>query len=114
MNLAEWTKIGSLDSISKGKLVPIEVNGIKMILVSGNNTRIVIPKSCPHMESSLEEGVFDGITLTCTKHLWQWHIDEGGKAIGMAEVPLLTYETKEIDGDLYVKALVELKYEHET
>lgn len=113
MNTTEWTKIGSMESIPKGKLVPIEVNGIKMLLVSGNNTRIVIPKSCPHMESSLEEGVFDGITLTCTKHLWQWRIDEGGKPIGVAESPLLTYETKEIGGDLYVKALVELKYEYD-
>jgi len=113
MNLTEWTKIGSLDSIPKGKLVPIEINGIKMILVSGHNTRIVIPKNCPHMESSLEEGVFDGITLTCTKHLWQWQIDEGGKPIGLAEASLLTYETKEINGDLYVKVLDELKYEHE-
>ena len=113
MNTTEWTKIGSMESIAKGKLVPIEVNGIKMLLVSGNNTRIVIPKSCPHMESSLEEGVFDGITRTCTKHLWQWRIDEGGKPIGVAESPLLTYETKEIGGDLYVKALVELKYEYD-
>lgn len=113
MNRSEWTKIGAINEIPKGNLVPIEVNGIKMILVSGVNKKIVIPKSCPHMESSLEEGVFDGLVLTCTKHLWQWSIDDEGRPIGIAEAPLLTYETKEIEGDLYVKALVELKYEYD-
>ena len=74
---------------------------------------LVIPPVCPHMSTPLSAGFFDGCILTCSKHLWQFSIEDGGTAVGMAEGPLLTYETKEIDGAVYVNVERELKYEHQ-
>ena len=109
----DWTKLVSVASLPKNGLKTAEVKGIPVLVVNGARRRLVIPRSCPHMANSLVEGVFDGHILTCTKHLWQWSIDAGGTAVGMAEAPLLCYETREIDGELLCRATSELHYEHE-
>lgn len=109
----EWDKVCSVDSLPENALHPTEIRGIPVLVVNGKERRLVIPRSCPHMANALADGVFDGHTLTCTKHLWQWSIDQGGEPIGMAEAPLLCYETKEVDGHLYCRVTEELLYEHE-
>lgn len=108
-----WSKLCSLAELKEDALQPMEINGIPVLVVNGRGRRLVIPRSCPHMANSLAEGAFDGHVLTCTKHLWQWSIDEGGEPVGMAEAPLLCYETLERDGELLCRAATELKYEHQ-
>ena len=109
----EWEKVCSVAALADHALAPMEIRGIPVLVVNGKERRLVVPRSCPHMSNELAEGVFDGHTLTCTKHLWQWSVDAGGEAVGLAEAPLLCYETKEVDGELYCRIREELRYEHE-
>ncbi len=109
----DWEKVCSVDSLAENALQPMEIRGVPVLVVNGQDRRLVIPRSCPHMANALAEGVFDGHTLTCTKHLWQWSIDEGGEPMGLAEAPLLCYETREEQGHLYCRIHEELRYEHE-
>lgn len=104
----------SVNSLSENEMALMEIRGIPVLVVNGKNRRLVIPRSCPHMSNELAEGVFDGHTLTCTKHMWQWSIDEGGEAVGLAEAPLLCYETKEEGGQLLCRVHQALQYEHES
>lgn len=108
-----WHKVCELASSASGSLVETEVGSIPVLFIHGQSQRLVVPRSCPHMSASLAEGVFDGHVLTCTKHLWQWSIDDGGAPLGEAEAALLRYETKEVEGVLYCRANEELRYEHE-
>lgn len=108
-----WQKLCKLEAVPANALQAMEIDGVPLLVVNGATRRLVIPRSCPHMSASLEEAAFDGHVLTCTKHLWQWSIDAGGEAVGEAETPLLCYETKEVDGELYCKVSQELRYEHE-
>lgn len=112
-NSTEWDRVCSLASLVENALQPVEIRGIPVLVVNGKERRLVIPRSCPHMANALAEGIFDGHTLTCTKHLWQWSIDAGGEPVGTAEAPLLCYETKEVEGELYCRVHQELQYEHE-
>lgn len=113
MTEKNWTKIGLISDLPSDGLKSVNINGIDLLIVNGKDRRIAIPKNCPHMEASLEEAVFDGRTLTCTKHLWQWSINDGGAPEGEAEAPLLCYETKEENGILSVHVARELKYNYE-
>lgn len=113
MSTNDWDAVCELSSLPENGLVPAEIRGIPVLVVNGKERRLVIPRSCPHMSNPLAEGAFDGHTLTCTKHLWQWSVDAGGEAIGMAEEPLLCYETREEGGRLLCKVREELRYEHE-
>lgn len=108
-----WTKLCDLSAIPATSLTPFVVDGIGVLLVKGEHTSLVIPPSCPHMASPLADGFFDGSVLTCSKHLWQFAIDDGGRATGIAEADLLTYETKVDDGILYVRLERELQYSHQ-
>jgi toluene monooxygenase system ferredoxin subunit len=56
---------------------------------------------CPHQDVCLDEGFFDGSTLTCHQHLWQWDITTGD-AVGLAEAPLEKYDIDVQDGEIYL------------
>ncbi|MGE0801109.1 MAG: Rieske 2Fe-2S domain-containing protein [Lautropia sp.] len=108
-----WHKVCEVAGLAPASLTETVVNEIPVLVINGRNRCLVVPRSCPHMSASLAEGVFDGQVLTCTKHLWQWSIDDGGSEIGEAEAPLLCYETRESDGVLWARAEAPLIYEHE-
>jgi len=113
MTTDNWLEVGAIKDLPQNGLIPKVINGIQLLIVNGTDKRIAIPKGCPHMEASLEEAVFDGDRLTCTKHLWQWSVTDGGAPEGEAEAPLLCYETKEENGILLVRVSEELKYDYQ-
>jgi toluene monooxygenase system ferredoxin subunit len=49
------------------------------------------------------EGVFDGATLTCHMHLWQWDV-RSDAPLGIAEAPLQKYRLTREGDALYVEA----------
>lgn len=110
----EWNSVCSIDALPENGLQPMEIRGIPVLVVNGKSRRLVVPRSCPHLSNDLTDGLFDGHTLTCTKHMWQWSVDEGGEAVGLAEAPLLCYETKEEGGQLFCRIRQELLYDHES
>ena len=68
---------------------------------------------CPHMEEPLDEsGILNSGFLTCSKHLWQWDLNNGA-SMGPAEVDLLMYETKVEEDTLNIFFKEELKYEYQ-
>lgn len=75
--------------------------GVKVLVVRAGETLHAYQGLCPHQDVCLDEGFFDGATLTCHQHLWQWDIATGA-AVGLAEAPLERYEIEQHDGDVYV------------
>ena len=80
-------------------LVDIPSNGMKAYELEGNPKILVVNSGeryyayqaqCPHQEVCLDEGIYDGETLTCHQHLWQWDITNG-HALGLAEAPLQSF-----------------------
>ncbi|MGH8599695.1 MAG: cyclic nucleotide-binding domain-containing protein, partial [Burkholderiales bacterium] len=56
---------------------------------------------CPHQDTPLCEGLYDGSVLTCHLHLWQWDI-RNGAPIGLAEAPLQRYPVELEDDSIFV------------
>ena len=109
-----WTKVCDLSGVPPGSLSEHTVDGVPVLVVRGVTRTLVVPRSCPHLSAPLCEGVFDGHTLTCTKHLWQWSVDEGGEPVGEAEEGLLCYPTRDdADGTLHADVSTVLRYGHE-
>lgn len=107
-----WQKLCELASIPDTGIQPVEVEGTPMLVIRGDKGFLVIPPSCPHMANPLAEAFFDGCTLTCNKHLWQWSIPDG-QPQGDAEKPLLAYESEARDGEVWINFKGALAYEHE-
>ena len=61
--------------------------GVKVLIANAGDTYYGYQGVCPHQDVCLDEGFFDGATLTCHQHLWQWDITTG-EPVGLAEAPL--------------------------
>ena len=72
-------------------------SGLKVLVANADGKLYAYPGICPHQDVDLGEGFFDGKTLTCHQHLWQWDI-HSGSAVGLAEAPLEQYAL-EVRGD---------------
>ena len=75
--------------------------GVKVLVVNAGGTFYAYQGLCPHQDVCLDEGFFDGSTLTCHQHLWQWDITTG-EAVGLAEAPLERYDLQREGDDLFV------------
>ena len=75
--------------------------GVRVLVANAGETFHAYQGLCPHQDVCLDEGFFDGTTLTCHQHLWQWDIATG-EPLGQAEAPLERYELEQDGGDLFV------------
>ncbi len=108
-----WMKVCRLDELQPGDMREYTVNGVQVLVVQGKENVLLVPPSCPHMQNPLCEGFFDGETLSCNKHLWQWSVATGEAVGEAAECALLRYETRQGDGHLWAKVDQALRYPHE-
>ena len=64
--------------------------GLKLVVANAGGEFVGFQAMCPHQDVPLCEGLFDGQTLTCHMHLWQWDVRSGAPQ-GIAEAPLQRY-----------------------
>jgi len=77
-------------------------DGKPVLLLNAGSEYYACQAICPHLDTPLAEGMFDGTTLTCHQHLWQWDI-ETGEPKGLSELPLECFDIKEENGALFVR-----------
>src|SRR5260221_338936 len=77
--------------------------GMKLVVANAGGEFFAYQATCPHQDVALCEGLFDGSTLTCHMHLWQWDIRTGAP-LGIAEAPLQRYPLAREDDALYLGA----------
>jgi toluene monooxygenase system ferredoxin subunit len=78
-------------------------DGLKLVVANaGGGEFLGFQANCPHQEVPLCEGVFDGSTLTCHMHLWQWDV-RSGEPRGIAEAPLQRFALEREGDALYVE-----------
>lgn len=75
--------------------------GMKVLIASSGDDYFAYQAICPHQETSLCEGLYDGSVLTCHQHLWQWDIRTGAP-IGLAEAPLEYFQVAVENGSIFV------------
>ena len=77
--------------------------GLKLVVANAGGEFFGFQAICPHQEVPLCEGMFDGATLTCHMHLWQWDVRTGAP-LGIAEAPLQRYPIQREGDALYLAA----------
>jgi toluene monooxygenase system ferredoxin subunit len=76
-------------------------DGLKLVVANAGGEFFGFQAVCPHQDVPLCEGLFDGSTLTCHMHLWQWDVRTGAP-LGIAEAPLQRYPLVREGDALYV------------
>jgi toluene monooxygenase system ferredoxin subunit len=75
--------------------------GLRLVVANAGGEFFGFQAACPHQDVPLCEGLFDGATLTCHMHLWQWDVRTGAP-LGLAEAPLQRYPLAREGDALYV------------
>jgi toluene monooxygenase system ferredoxin subunit len=75
--------------------------GLKLVVANAGGEFYGFQAQCPHQDVPLCEGLFDGSTLTCHMHLWQWDVRTGAP-LGIAEAPLQRYPLAREGDGLYL------------
>ena len=75
--------------------------GLKLVVANAGGEFFGFQAMCPHQDVPLCEGLFDGATLTCHMHLWQWDV-RSGAPLGIAEAPLQRYPLAREGDALYL------------
>jgi toluene monooxygenase system ferredoxin subunit len=75
--------------------------GLKLVVANAGGEFFGFQAVCPHQDVPLCEGLFDGSTLTCHMHLWQWDV-RSGAPLGIAEAPLQRYPLAREGDALYL------------
>jgi toluene monooxygenase system ferredoxin subunit len=108
-----WKALCKVDEVEPASMKSVTVDGTEFLVLRGEeDDLLVVPPKCPHMDTPLCDGFFDGALLTCSQHLWQWSVKDGGMQ-GIAEAPLAVYPSKRENGVLCIDFERELRYQHE-
>ena len=81
--MSGFTKVCTLDDVWEGEMEAFSVNGHEVLLVCGEGGEI--------------EGKYDGKSLICRAHLWQFDVRDG-KGINPDDCALATYPVR-IEGE---------------
>lgn len=97
-----WKRVGPVAEFPADGLREVETeDGTNVLVLASGGSYHACQVMCPHMDTPLVEGMFDGETLTCHQHLWQWDIETGDPK-GLSEMPLERYDVKDENGTLFV------------
>lgn len=98
-----FTKICTVDDVWEGEMKSFSVNGQEILVVCAEGGDIkAFQGACPHQDIPLVEGQFDGKTIVCRAHLWQFDACTG-KGINPAECALAEYPVKVDGNDVFVE-----------
>lgn len=100
-----WSRVCALDEVSESIPMEIDVEGVDILLIRSGSEVHAIPALCPHMDERLSNGLCEGFSITCLKHLWQWDV-RTGEPIANAELPLKKIPLKLVQGDVYIDSRV--------
>ncbi len=93
-----FNKVCSLDDLWEGEMELFEVDGREVLLVWPDGSELkAFQGVCPHQDIPLVEGRFDGKTLICRAHMWQFDACTG-KGINPSDCALAQYPIR-IEGD---------------
>jgi len=106
-------RLCAVSDIAENGLKRLDIDGVPVLVARLGGDFFAYPPHCPHMAEPLEiSGVCDGVTLTCTKHLWQWDMRTGAET-GLAERPLLLYPVTREGEDVWIDIAEELTYDYD-
>ncbi|MCA1219944.1 Rieske 2Fe-2S domain-containing protein [Streptomyces sp. 8L] len=92
----QWQEAMRVDDLWEGDMAGVEVAGKKVLLVNVDGDVRAYQNRCPHQAWPLDEGDFDGETLTCGRHLWEFDA-ESGQGVNPANCRLTSYPCRVTD-----------------
>jgi len=104
--MSDWRTVIQLDEIWEGDLVSRQVDGVPVLLINVDGDVHAFFDRCPHAGTPLNQGSLEGRVLTCSTHLWQFDVVDGGAGVNPKNCRLLSYPVRIEDGKVLVQIAV--------
>ena len=72
-----WQPAVKLSEIREGQILPVNVDGVDLILMRHDEGIAAYLDYCPHEGAQLSFGSREGDVLICAKHLWEFDVRTG-------------------------------------
>lgn len=69
--------VAKLSDIPQGKMIGIELEGLKILLANVDGNICAMRSICNHMGGPLEKGTLEGNIVTCPLHGSKWDVKSG-------------------------------------
>ncbi|WP_267283431.1 Rieske 2Fe-2S domain-containing protein [Amycolatopsis methanolica] len=93
----QWHATLRIDDLWEGEMEGVEVGEEKVLLINVDGEVRAYRNRCPHQAWALDEGDFDGETLTCVRHMWVFDA-RSGTGVNPDNCRLNSFPCK-VDGD---------------
>jgi toluene monooxygenase system ferredoxin subunit len=103
IGMSGWRAVIELDEIWEGDLVSRKVDGIDVLFINIKGEVFAYRDKCPHAGTPLSQGLLEDRVLTCSAHLWQFDIVNGGIGVNPKNCRLTGYPVKVEDGKVLVQ-----------
>ncbi|MEZ5334097.1 MAG: Rieske (2Fe-2S) protein [Methanolobus sp.] len=96
-----WVLAIKEDELPDGDKKALLLEGKKVLILKKDGTFFAMSNKCPHMECPLSKGTLEEYVIKCPCHDWRFDI-RSGEFIDANEIKLPVYETKVMDGSVFV------------
>jgi nitrite reductase/ring-hydroxylating ferredoxin subunit len=85
--------------LEEGTMQMVEVDGTLILLVRQEGL-FALQGTCSHEYFELDKGFLTAGSVTCALHLSRFDLIDGGSLDPPADLPLVTYPVREVDGEI--------------
>ena len=96
--MSGFVTVARLSDVPENALVPVEVDGVKIVLANSRGTVHALHDECSHEEFPLSDGEIAGNQVTCLLHGARFDLETGAAKALPAVKPVKVYECR-IEGD---------------
>lgn len=96
--MSDFVTVARLSDLPESGLVPVDVDGVKIVLASSGGTVHALHDECSHEEFPLSDGEIVGNQVTCLLHGARFDLETGAAKALPAVKPVKVYECR-IEGD---------------
>lgn len=105
-----FVRVASASDVADGAMVPVEANGMKLLVAKADGVFYAAQRKCPHLGFNLCKGKLEGHSVVCLLHKAKFDLRSGKVErdprllfLDMkAKGNLTVYPAKEEDGQVWV------------
>jgi len=101
--LSEYVKVCELSDVPPGTMHPVDVAGIRLMIVNIDGTLCAVDRICTHETADLSTGFLIDSEVTCPLHLSRFDVRTGTVQNPPATMPLRTYKLRVEGTSVYVQ-----------
>jgi 3-phenylpropionate/trans-cinnamate dioxygenase ferredoxin component len=101
--LSAWLDVGAAGALAEGEPLPVEVDGLALVVVRCGSGLFAVEDRCTHDGESFAGAQVESCELICPRHGAHFSLRTGEALTPPAYEPLRTYGVREQDGRILVE-----------